>query len=270
MKARQKLFDAEQNRASGRIDPAAIRQYCQALADWRQVLLRYRDFSSSDRPEEDSYETQLNLIFMLEKSPEIQKRAKDTMTAVQALVPTAVDDNTVTPYSFTKDVAREIAERESNIRIACFDPQVQLRVNALLGQPDDDAALRKDWPEIPRWKRVIAAEAFARAAKTPPTPAERDKAAEDPTWRKKAFELLLEAGTKPTATWAALTEARDEIARHVVEKEFDWLPEYRESFKDEDNRWVSTASKQSVRMRLNLARPKVSTASAETPPPGTR
>jgi hypothetical protein len=265
VKARQKLYDAEQNRLAGKIDAASIRQYCQAQADWRQVLLRYRDFAKSDKPEEDSYEAQLNLVFMMEKTQEIQSRAKTTLAAVQGLVPAAVDE--ATKFPFSKDLAREIAERECNLRIACYDPQVQLRVDRLIGQPADDAILAKDWPVLLRWKRAVAAELFARdAAKNGKnvTPAEREKAADDLQWRLKAGESLQKASTVPA--WPDLANARDEIARQVVEKEFDWLPDYRDNFKDDENRWFRPSSKQSVRVRLNLNRPKASDPTVEIAP----
>lgn len=256
VKARQKLWLAERARLAGKADPAAIRQYAEALSSWRQVLFRFKDFHYNEHAEEESYEMQLNLMFMLEKSPEILARARDMIPALQALAPAAHDE--LTAHSLREDIAREIAESETNLRIAAFDPQVQARVTRLIGEPLDDATLHRDWHVVLKWKRAIAAEAAARANPKPLTPAEREKKADEPEWRAKAVALMQEAGTKPLPGWPQLNEARDEIARAVVVREFDWLPEYREPFKDESNRWVRSDTAKSVKERMNLIRVKPS------------
>ncbi|CAN5299479.1 hypothetical protein BH11PLA2_BH11PLA2_30140 [soil metagenome] len=259
--ARQLLFEAENVRLAGKRDPAAIRQYAEALSAWRQVLLRFKAFHRQDTTEEHSYETSLNLMFMLEKSPELQARVRADVLAIQALIPMAGDGGEQGPVHV--ELARNLAEKDANLRVASFDPRVQARVDTLFSQKVEDADLIKDWPDVLKWKRALAIEVMERAAAGKPvTEAERAKAADDSALRTKALEVLLAARLKPLAAagWPDILNARDEIARDVVLREFSWLPDYTEPFKDVNNQWVRPDMVIVVRQRLNLSRPKPAAA----------
>lgn len=248
VRARQKLFDAEESRQAGR-DAEAIDRYVKALSAWRQVLLRYEDFSRSDKPEEDTYEAQMNLVRLLETRPEIMKEGRAVHEAIKAIVPFAADGTGQFPLS--ADIARDIAEHESNLRVAMYDPRIQTRVDQLSSTSNRDSSLSKDWPVVIQWQQSFAKAAF-RNANPAASPSEADKAADSPEWRAKGVAMILDKG----ADNRDAARAREAIARQVIIKEYEWLPEYRKPFKDDENRWVREASMKVVRDRLGLVRPK--------------
>jgi hypothetical protein len=253
--ARAKLFEADPERTKRR-DPAAIRAYAKAQAQWHDVLTRYESFHRQESTEEHTYEALINLMFMIEKSPELTARLKEDLLAVQALVPGAYTGDDKDPLRV--DLGRDLAEREAKMLVAIYDTRVQDRVDKLFGDATDDATLIRDWLPVLKWKRTLATEAFERESKPPVDAAARTKAADDAEWRAKAVTAFLQSRPRASlaAGWPNLTAAREEIGRLVVEREFDWLPEYAKPIKSDATRWTRPDLVSATRTRLQLNRPK--------------
>lgn len=222
--ARKLLFAAEEAKDNAE-NNAAIRDYTQGLAIWREVLQKYPNFhrpDNSERTEEDTYEYELELTNLLKEDGNVRRRAVETGEAMRVLFPGLAE------YA-EPDILDDVAEEETLIRISMLDKRVQEQA------------------------KVLARDMATESADTVQS-----------ALQAVAGNLTISYGGPDSNLIVALENRMyNRAARQLVETEFDWLPLYKSRpFKDSQGNyapvpgdyWVRPSARESVRSRLGLIR----------------
>jgi hypothetical protein len=113
--ARRTLWEADNARQSAE-NARAVRLYTQGLAQWREVLRKFKRFhrpERSDTTEEYTYEIELALISLLKEDGAVRARADRVAEAYRGLIPALPD----LPDG-RADVLQAVAEDEAGTRVA--------------------------------------------------------------------------------------------------------------------------------------------------------
>lgn len=223
IRARKLLWEADEARQNAD-NAAAIRDYVAGLAAWREVLIAFPKFhhpDRSDHTEEESYETELNLIQLLREDGSVRDLAKRVQAAQEAVGSGMV-------ASKAADILQIVAEDEAASRVAARDPRVLARIRQTAYDAGKAHAAKVLAPAH------HAAEALAGVA------------AGDAPKMLAALEEGIAQG------YVARAQANADTARTVVDAEFPWLKTHTTPTKDVP--WVNDSTKQTVRARIGVER----------------
>jgi hypothetical protein len=232
VEARKLLWEAEQAESGALWHVRGPRLYTQALAKWREVLVKFPRFHRSERSEtteEATYEYELKLIGLLKQDGGVLEKAGKVAAASLGLFPSMPE------AQVRDDYIQAVAEDEANARVAAY-----LLLNTYPKQ---------QWvPESPERKALDRInEAVDRTICPHPYPAAAlagDAAVEVVTQRMRA-------------------DVREATVRQLLDsKEFGWMKEFKQkpTERDADGNyereayWVSPALRDSVKTRLGLVR----------------